>query len=193
MYSFNIYNGLDFRNLVPENLFQALFQHIYTAYDRVNKMTNLTTENGTFPHSESKIVEQLRQLRYRDGTNTLGLVFFCLTFGTYLSSLGPKGNVISNIFDVVFQVSLKMIITFMTYIAPIGISSLIAGKILSVDDLAILASQLARVVMTVSIGIFTYQLIGLPLIYFIFLRKNPYTFYLPLLEPMLTVFATSST
>lgn len=132
-------------------------------------------------------------MRYRDGTNTLGLVFFCLTFGTYLSSLRPKGNVISNIFDVVFQVSLKMIITFMTYIAPIGISSLIAGKILSVDDLAILASQLARVVMTVSIGIFTYQLIGLPLIYFIFLRKNPYTFYLPLLEPMLTVFATSST
>lgn len=46
MYSFNIYTGLDFRNLVPENLFQALFQHIYTAYDRVNKMTNLTTLNN---------------------------------------------------------------------------------------------------------------------------------------------------
>lgn len=100
-----------FRNFVPENLFQALFQHIYTAYATVDKITNSTADNGTFIHNESEIV---RELRYRYGTNTVGLVFFCLTFGIYLSSMGPKGKVIFNIFDVLFEVSLKMIITIMT-------------------------------------------------------------------------------
>lgn len=171
------------RNFVPENLFQALFQHIHTVY--------ATENNGTLLHN--KTVIRMRELHYRNGTNTVGLVFFCLTFGIYLSSMGPKGKVMANIFDILFEVSLKMIITIMTYVAPVGISSLIAGKILSVADLGVLVVQLGRLVMTVAFGIFTYQLIGLQLMYFIFMRKNPLKFYVSLLQPLLTAFATSST
>lgn len=138
-------------------------------------------------------MDVVRELRYRNGMNSLGVVFFCITFGTFLGSMGTKGKVLSNIFVVVFEVSLKMMITMMTYIAPLGISSLIAGKILSVDDVEEVVTQLARLVMTVTIGILTYQLIVQQLIYFIFIRKNPFKFYVPLLEPLLTVFAISST
>lgn len=134
----------------------------------------------------------VRELKYRDGMNTPGLVLFCIIFGTFLGSIGPKGKAISNIFIVLFEVSLKMVITVIMWIAPIGISSLIAGKILIVSDLGVVASQLARFVMTVSIGIFTYQLIIMQLIYFVFMRKNPFKFYSPLLEAALTGFAMCS-
>lgn len=54
-------------------------------------------------------------------------------------------------------------------------------------------SQLAWFIATVTIGVFLYQLIVMQLIYFIFLRRNPYKFYWGLSQAMLTASATAST
>ena len=134
----------------------------------------------------------IRSLQYRPGTNTLGIVFFCLIFGTLLGTLGSKGQIVVDFFSAVFDVVMKMV-TGVMWLTPIGICSVIAGKILSVDNLALVMSQLIWFILTVAVGVFFYQIVIMQLIYFFFIRKNPFTFYIGLIQPMLTAAATAST
>ena len=54
--------------------------------------------------------EVARALSYRSGTNTLGIIFFCLTFGTVLGSIGgKKAAVVINFFAVIDEVIMKMV------------------------------------------------------------------------------------
>lgn len=133
-----------------------------------------------------------RDLRYRSGTNTLGIVVFCLVFGTLLGTIGQKGQVVIDFFSAVFEVVMKMV-TCVMWLTPVGISSIIAGKILSVENLAAVMAQLMWFIITIAIGVFLYQWIIMQLIYFVFLRKNPFKFYCGLIHPMLTAAATAST
>lgn len=76
---------------------------------------------------------------------------------------------------------------------PVGITSVIAGKILGVNDLARVMSQLAWFIVTIVIGVLFYQLIVMQLIYLAFVRRNPYKFYSGLAQGTLTAFAMAST
>lgn len=184
------------RNIFPDNLFQAAFQQAHTVYERkinpfnINDTSLNTTQTGELDENEN--VQLVRVIQYRSGTNTLGIVFFCLVFGTLLGTIGEKGQVVIQFFTAVFEVVMKMV-TGVMWLTPIGISSVIAGKILGVNDLALVMSQLAWFIVTVAIGVFFYQLIVMQCIYFVFLKRNPYKFYCGLIQPMLTAFATAST
>lgn len=136
--------------------------------------------------------EMIRVISYRSGTNTLGIVFFCLTFGTILGTIGDKGHVVVNFFSAIFEVIMKMVILTCLWLSPIGISSVIAGKILDVENLNVIISQLLLFIITVASGVFFYQFIVLQFIYFFILRKNPFKFYAELIQPMLYSFATAS-
>lgn len=57
--------------------------------------------------------ELMRVVQYRSGTNTLGIVFFCLVFGTFLGTLGEKGQVVIDFFKAVFEVIMRMVSTVM--------------------------------------------------------------------------------
>merc|ERR1712223_1814993 len=167
-------NFLDLgRNLFPDNLFQASFQTAHTEY---------MSEDG----------KDITKVAYRSGTNTLGIIFFCLAFGTVLGSLGKAGKTVIDFFVVIDEVILKMVYGIM-WISPIGIGSVICAKILSVEDLAEVMSQLAWFIITVVGGIFLYQFTILQLIYFIFVRKNPFVFWAGLFQTWMTSFATAST
>lgn len=133
-----------------------------------------------------------REIGYRNGTNTLGIVFFCLVFGTLLGTIGAKGQTVIDFFSAIFEVIMKMV-TCVMWLTPLGVSSVIAGKILSVQDIGQVMAQLIWFILTVAIGVFFYQWIILQLIYFLFVRKNPFKFYYGLIHPMLTAFATAST
>lgn len=82
-------------------------------------------------------------------TNTLGIVVFCLTFGTILGTIGEKGQVVVSFFAAIFEVVMKMVIITCLWISPIGISSVIAGKILDVENLNLIISQLLMFIITV--------------------------------------------
>lgn len=171
------------RNLVSENIFQATFQQAHTAYvnTTIQKLDDLTTQTIL-----------VREVRYRNGINTLGLVFFCLIFGTILGTLGEKSKAVVNIFTVIFEVIMKFVSGVM-WLTPFGICSVIAGKILSVYDLGLVMSNLAWFIATVVSGVFIYQLIVLQLVYFTVVRRNPFAFYVGLSQGTLTAFATAST
>ena len=131
-------NFLDLgRSIVPDNLFQATFQTAGTKYEE-----ELDTATNTAKYT--------RVLAYRGGTNTLGIIFFCLTFGTVLGSIGRKAESVITFFkvlailfslsrkiltQVIDEVIMKMVNGIM-WISPIGISSVICAKILGVANLS---------------------------------------------------------
>lgn len=70
--------------------------------------------------------------------------------------------------------------------------SLIAGKILEIDNLANMAQMLAMYVVTVLLGLIIHALISLPLLFFICTRKNPFTYMRGLLHAWITALGTAS-
>lgn len=181
---------------MPDNLFQASFQQAHTVHI-VKNITNDASEivdNSMNEGQTNPIIQQeiIRDIAYRNGTNTLGIVFFCLMFGIFLGTIGSKGQIVIDFFAAIFEVIMKMV-TCVMWLTPFGVSSVIAGKILSVQNLSVVMAQLLWFILTVAIGVFLYQWIILQLIYFIFVRKNPFKFYYGLLHPMLTAFAMAST
>lgn len=182
-----------YRNLIPDNLFQATFQQIYTVLISQPHPSNLTSTPNTSAISHLMAEPEItRELHHRSGTNTLGLVFFCMMFGMFLGTIGPKGKVITDVFSALFEVVMKIVTLGILWLSPLGISSIIAGRILSIQNVDAVLSQLMWFMLTVLFGIFAYQWIGTQLIYFLFIGKNPFKFYVGLLQPILTATATSS-
>ncbi|KAG0728391.1 Excitatory amino acid transporter 2 [Chionoecetes opilio] len=185
----NILDGfLDLgRNIFPENIFQASFQQVHTVYEE-----NEVTRHNNITGVDAQITEIIRSVKYRAGTNTLGIIVFCLVFGTLLGSLGKKGAVVVDFFSIIDTVILK-IVTGVMWLSPLGVASVIMSKILSVENLSTVMSNLGLFIVTVVVGVFIYQWIIQNFLYFIFTRRNPLHFYFSLLEPWVTSFATAST
>ncbi|XP_069704267.1 excitatory amino acid transporter-like isoform X2 [Periplaneta americana] len=184
------------RNIFPDNLFQAAFQQAHTVYIPKNVVVHNVTGNETSAAMDAievvTEVELVRTIQYRSGTNTLGIIFFCLVFGTVLGTMGAKAYVVVEFFTTVDEVVMRMVSGVM-WLTPIGIGSVICGKILSVGDLGLMMQQLGWFIFTVALGVFFYQLVIMQLIYFIIVRRNPYKYYWGLIQATLTAFATAST
>ncbi|PNF17685.1 hypothetical protein B7P43_G07363 [Cryptotermes secundus] len=185
------------RNIFPDNLFQAAFQQAHTVYIPKNVAVHNVTDNATYgPKDASEAVitqvELVRTIQYRSSTNTLGIIFFCLVFGTVVGTMGRKAYVVVEFFTAVDEVVMKMVSGVM-WLTPVGISSVICGKILSVADLSLVVQQLGWFIFTVALGVFIYQLAIMQFIYYIVVRRNPYKYYFGLVQATLTAFATAST
>ncbi|KAL7646191.1 UNVERIFIED_CONTAM: hypothetical protein RMT77_003092 [Armadillidium vulgare] len=187
----NILDGfLDLgRNIFPDNLFQASFQQVHTVYVE-NEAAS--PNKSDMAKGIEDVLPLVRKVQYRSGTNTLGIIVFCLVFGTILGSMGKKGAVVVQFFSTVDAVILK-IVTGIMWLSPVGVASVIMSKILSVSNLGSVMSSLALFIVTVVVGVMIWQLIFQNLIYFIAVRKNPFPFYFNLLEAWVTSFATAST
>lgn len=173
------------RNIFTDNLFQAAFQQAYTAY----VPSAVPAFNETEPVADTPLV---RTVRYRDGTNTLGIIFFCLMFGTVLGHMGSKAHAVLDFFTTLDEAMMRIVGAVM-WMTPLGIASVVCGKVLAVPDVALILRMLGWFVFTVTLGVLIYQLVLMQLIYFAVLRRNPYRFYWQMAPAMLTAFATAST
>lgn len=120
----------------------------------------------------------------------MGLVVFCLLFGFGVNRIGKRGEAIKLFFSGIFEVLLSITTNFM-WLSGIGVCSIIMSKVLEIEDPAIVL-HLAKFMFCVLFGIFIHQLVMMPAIYFIFVQKNPYTFYFSLMDPWVTAFAVCS-
>ncbi|BES88040.1 Excitatory amino acid transporter [Nesidiocoris tenuis] len=127
----------------------------------------------------------------RDGTNTLGIIFFCLIFGCVLGTLGPQKYTVINFFNVIYEVLLKMLMGAIWF-TPLGVGSIICGKIISLGQLSQTLTQLSWFIVAVAIGFGIYQFIIIQSIYYLFVRKNPYKYYFSFGPAIVTAFATAS-
>ncbi|XP_013787025.1 excitatory amino acid transporter-like isoform X2 [Limulus polyphemus] len=183
------------RNMFPENLLQACFQQVETVYLEEKAKpsfirTTMNTSNDTYFDNFTQVVD-VRHLQYKDGTNVLGLIIFCIAFGIICGQVGQEGEIMVNFFIILNEIIMRIVVLVMWY-SPFGIMSLIIGKIMSIKDLALTAQQLGFYMLTVITGLVIHAMITLPLIYFIFTRKNPLTFFRGMLQAWVTALGTAS-
>ncbi|XP_033999636.1 17-beta-hydroxysteroid dehydrogenase 14 isoform X2 [Trematomus bernacchii] len=170
------------RNLFPENLVQACFQQVQTVLKKVPVMV----ENQTEP-----IIENRKKLEYKWGMNVLGLIGFFITFGICMGRMGERGRVMSDFFNVLNEIIMTMVSIIMWY-SPVGIASLIAGKIAGIGDLEMVARQLGMYMVTVIVGLVIHGGLILPAIFFAITRKSPITFYSGIFQAWITALGTAS-
>lgn len=76
--------------------------------------------------------------------------------------------------------------------SPVGIMFLITGKILDLDDPGAVGRRLGMYMVTVLTGLIIHAVITLPLIYFLFTRKNPLLLFKGVLQAWVTALGTAS-
>lgn len=73
-----------------------------------------------------------------------------------------------------------------------GILFLVAGKIVEMENVEMLFASLGKYILCCLLGHAIHGLLVLPLIYFLFTRKNPYRFLWGIMTALATAFGTSS-
>uniref|UniRef100_A0A3B3Y7D9 Amino acid transporter n=1 Tax=Poecilia mexicana TaxID=48701 RepID=A0A3B3Y7D9_9TELE len=180
------------RNMFPENLVQACFQQVshflhsfHTFPQMLQNILNLFHHHAINITREYKIVGA-----YSDGINVLGLIVFCVAFGLVIGKMGDKGRILLEFFDALNEATMKLVQIIMCYM-PFGILFLIAAKIIEVEDWEIFR-KMGLYMVTVLSGLAIHATICLPFIFFIIVRKNPYTFTLGMAQALVTALMISS-
>ncbi|KAB1259987.1 Excitatory amino acid transporter 4 [Camelus dromedarius] len=207
------------RNMFPPNLVEACFKQFKTQYStRLVTRTLVRTDNGSEPgtsmpssssmENESSLLENVTRalgslqevLSFEEtvpvpgsanGINALGLVVFSVAFGLVIGGMKHKGRVLRDFFDSLNEAIMRLVGIIIWY-APVGILFLIAGKILEMEDMAVLGGQLGMYTLTVIVGLFLHAGGILPLIYFLITHRNPFPFIGGVLQALITAMGTSS-
>ncbi|XP_050808098.1 neutral amino acid transporter A isoform X2 [Gopherus flavomarginatus] len=169
------------RNLFPSNLVVAAFRTYATDYKII--VRNISVGNVTF--------EKIPVGTEIEGMNILGLVLFALVLGVALKKLGPEGEELIRFFNSFNEATMVLVSWIMWYV-PIGITFLVGSKIVEMEDIVLLVTSLGKYIFASILGHVIHGGIILPLIYFAFTRKNPFSFLLGLITPFATAFATCS-
>ncbi|CAN9509752.1 unnamed protein product [Ophioblennius macclurei] len=187
------------RNMFPENLVQACFQQYKTKRKELKPVKIPTnTSNATIPPLTTTLLAAVENITkdykiigvYSDGINVLGIIVFCVAFGLVIGKMGEKGRILLEFFDALNEATMKLVQIIMCYM-PIGILFLIAAKIIEVEDWEIFR-KMGLYMVTVLSGLAIHATVCLPLIFFIIVRKNPYTFTLGMAQALVTALMISS-
>uniref|UniRef100_A0A673ZP06 Amino acid transporter n=1 Tax=Salmo trutta TaxID=8032 RepID=A0A673ZP06_SALTR len=126
-----------------------------------------------------------------DGMNILGLVLFAMVFGVALRKLGEEGEELIRFFNAFNEATMVLVSWIMWYV-PFGIMFLVGSKIVEMEDVVLLVTSLGKYIFASVLGHIIHGGVVLPLIYFGFTRKNPFSFLSGLITPFTTAFATCS-
>uniref|UniRef100_A0AAY4DY39 Amino acid transporter n=1 Tax=Denticeps clupeoides TaxID=299321 RepID=A0AAY4DY39_9TELE len=178
------------RNMFPENLVQACFQQYKTQRKEIIVSNPSPPMNTTTFPPLTTIFTTVIVGAYSDGINVLGLIVFCVAFGLVIGKMGERGRILLEFFDALNEATMRLVQIIMCYM-PVGILFLIAAKIIEVEDWDIFR-KMGLYMVTVLSGLAIHSIIFLPLIYFAFVRKNPYTFALGMAQALVTALMISS-
>ncbi|XP_037614799.1 excitatory amino acid transporter 3 [Sebastes umbrosus] len=190
------------RNMFPENLVQACFQQYKTTRKELDppkvSANSINTTTPTIPPLTTAVMSVVENITkdykitgaYSDGINVLGLIVFCVAFGLVIGKMGEKGRILLEFFDALNEATMKLVQIIMCYM-PVGILFLIAAKIIEVEDWEIFR-KMGLYMVTVLSGLAIHGTICLPLIFFVIVRKNPYTFTLGMAQALVTALMISS-
>uniref|UniRef100_A0A8C9T936 Amino acid transporter n=1 Tax=Scleropages formosus TaxID=113540 RepID=A0A8C9T936_SCLFO len=184
------------RNMFPPNLVEACFKQYKTLYSkRVYQRNIMVAVNTTkFSNSsESAIPANVTRLLLQNILETVEEIVPTAGSSSGVNALGlvQKGQALSEFFDCLNKAIMRLVAVIIWY-APVGILFLIAGKIVEMKDLAEVGGQLGMYTISVIVGLLIHGLIVLPLLYFLFTRRNPYMFIGGLLQALITALGTSS-
>ncbi|XP_043252878.1 excitatory amino acid transporter-like [Colletes gigas] len=172
------------RNMVPENLVQACFQQEQTTYVKKKVITIGNTSQSNYVLEPTLI--------YKDGMNVMGMIMFCITFGLIAGQIGTRGKLMVDFFVELNEITMRLVTIVVMWYSPFGIMCLIAGKIMSINNLAGTAQMLGLYMVTVIVGLLIHAVITLPLIFWLMTRQNPAVFFKGMMQAWITALGTAS-
>uniref|UniRef100_S4RZS9 Amino acid transporter n=1 Tax=Petromyzon marinus TaxID=7757 RepID=S4RZS9_PETMA len=184
------------RNVFPENLVQACMQqqdfglhgrHERSGSANVRVTLSERSPTGREKNSTNQVTEQrggcISAGEHVIGTATLRLVCFVIAFGVVLGKMGDEATPMLKFFSILNEIVMRLIIIVIWY-SPIGIASLICGKIAELSDLHVVMRQLGMYMLTVIVGLLIHGAVILPLVYFVITRKNPLKFFVGIFQSL---------
>ena len=137
-----------------------------------------------------RMVPQNIVMAATDNGQMLGLIFFALLFGFFITAISGKGKeVLLSFWSAVFEVMMK-ITGFIMLFAPIGVFGLVARTVSKTGLDAF--RPLAVFFFTVLAALAVHFLIVLPLIMLLIGRLKPIRHYIAMAPALLTAFSTAS-
>ncbi|KAL3868596.1 hypothetical protein ACJMK2_041397 [Sinanodonta woodiana] len=164
-----------------------------TMADNVSNFTAYTTTTiGTSTGTVMKYLEiESPKVTTADGMNVLGIIVFSIFFGVVLAKMGKEGKPLLDFFTSLYTATM-ILIRLVIWFSPVGIMFLIASKLVEMKDISAIFMQIGFYCLTVLVGLAIHGLIVLPMLYLIFVRKNPYRFMYNMLKALLTAWGTAS-
>uniref|UniRef100_A0A4W3IHQ6 Amino acid transporter n=1 Tax=Callorhinchus milii TaxID=7868 RepID=A0A4W3IHQ6_CALMI len=172
------------RNLFPENLVQACFQQVGPTL--CFNFNSLYTSPTCYPPTYLPLAPVCST-----SPAPTALLSVAFTFGVCMGRLGERAQVMSDFFNILNEIIMKLVSLIMWY-SPLGIAALICGKIAAIRDLEVVARQLGMYMVTVMVGLLIHGGFILPFIYFLVTRKNPLIFYGGIFQAWITALGTAS-
>lgn len=125
-------------------------------------------------------------------TQLLPIIVFCLIFGIALTTIGERGKVISDFFEGLNDVMMKLV-TWLMYLSPIGIFALIAAKLGESGGGDAVLAEISKVgwyviTLLVGLGIHFVFLFGV----LVLLTGRGKDYLLSMLRALVTSFGTAS-
>lgn len=186
------------RNIFPDNMVEATFRQTQTKYSReiigqIPLVDNSTRQNiSTNQNAAPKVVQKVvKSVGKTDGPNILGIIVVCMFLGTAAGRLGKKAKLFLEFFAVGNDVVLH-VLRWLLWMTPFGVCSLIASSIAGTRDVIGTFSNLGLFVLTVTVGIILHQMLFLPVIFFVTIRRNPFPFFISVGRAWLIGFASGS-
>jgi len=126
----------------------------------------------------------------------LPIIVFALVFGGILTTLGEQGEVVIRFFEGLNDAIMKMV-TLIMWFAPLGVFGLVAARFgeasaAEAGGLTALIGGLGKYMLAVLVGLGIHGFVLLPLILWLFARRNPFSYLLNMSTPLLTAFSTAS-
>ena len=145
-----------------------------------------------------------------------GLTFNSILFGIGLVLVKGRGRVVFLFFDGVFAVLMQILLASVWRVAavyaqfqtavfvallvialyfrlyPLALMSMIATTVVEIEDPIGLIRQMLVFLLTVLLGLFCHAVFVLPLIFFVFVRRNPYKHMYKCTKALVTAFATNN-
>ncbi|GAB1603442.1 excitatory amino acid transporter 1-like [Argonauta hians] len=193
------------RNMFPDNIITSCFdsfrtEEVLKEVEQVGNMTDafnstmsslaLATQNLTFMNDTVK-PEYVPKAGSTGQTNVLGVVVFSVLMGVTLGRMAARGKPLLDVCNCINEATMKLFKIFIWY-SPLGITFLIAAKIVEMKDFGVLLGKVGLYFITVLCGLGVHGACILPALYFFCVRKNPYKFIAGIFQAMATAFGTSS-
>lgn len=120
----------------------------------------------------------------------LGVIAAALLFGLALAATGEKARPVREFFDALFA-ALMTLVSWILWLTPIGVLLLVAWTVGTIG-LGALLGPLSTYMLVVVVGLLIHGAIILPLVLWIFTRRNPYRFAWQMRRALMTAFGTDS-
>lgn len=126
--------------------------------------------------------------------NVLGLIVASLALGVALTRVGGQSKVLLDALEALNS-ALFIVVHWVVAFAPIGVCALVADRLGRAGGGDAVLDELQRLLAystTVLLGLAAHALVVLPLILWLFARRNPLRYFANVFEALITAFGTAS-